>query len=378
MDGEQCLAHGLVERIGEEGSMLKHHRHDGVDIKQAIDIPDHSAAIQAILDTLLSPEHGVLKNLSEIDAVGHRVVHGGEKFSGSVVINDAVMQQLEDCIDLAPLHNPPNIKGIKACVAHMGDIPQVGVFDTAFHQKMPEYAYLYALPYAMYEKYGLRRYGFHGTSHRYVADRAAEMMDSPLSDLKLVTCHLGNGASSAAVSGGISVDTTMGFTPAEGLVMGTRTGDLDPAALLYLMTAENLDTNQANNLINKKSGLIGISGVSNDMREIEESAETGHHRSQVALDMFAYRVKKYIGAYAAAMGGLDGVIFTGGIGENSSIIRRKALAGLEFMGIKLNEEKNYVRSSDERFVDDNSAVKVMVIPTNEELVIARDTLELIA
>lgn len=377
MDGENCLAWGLVERIGARGALLNHQRHDGDKVKLAGEIIDHQAAIEYILAVLLSPNHGVIQDRSEIKAVGHRVVHGGEKFTGSVIIDTAVMNQLHDCIELAPLHNPANIKGIQACKALMKDIPQVAVFDTAFHCQMPDYAYLYGLPYILYKKYAVRRYGFHGTSHRYVADRAAAFMGKSLADVKLVTCHLGNGCSSAAVNKGVSVDTTMGFTPVEGLLMGTRTGDLDAAALLYIMSREEIGISEANSLINKHSGLQGISGVSNDMREIETEASNGHPRAQLALNIFCYRVKKYIGAYAAAMGGLDGVVFTGGIGENSSIVRQKSIEGLEFLGMTIDPKKNESTSKEERFVDKNSKVKVMVIPTNEELVIARDTLELV-
>ncbi len=377
MNGEKCLAWGVVERIGANGALLIHQRHDGDQVKLAGEIADHQSAIEYILAILLSPNHGVIADRQEIKAVGHRVVHGGEKFSGSIIIDAEVMSQLHDCIELAPLHNPANIKGIQACKAAMKGVPQVAVFDTAFHHDMPDYAYMYGLPYILYKKYAVRRYGFHGTSHRYVADRAANLMGKPIGELKLVTCHLGNGCSSAAVNRGVSVDTTMGFTPVEGLLMGTRTGDLDVAALLYLMGREEIGLTEANSLINKHSGLQGISGVSNDMREIEAEALSGHHRALLALNMFCYRVKKYIGAYAAAMGGLDGIVFTGGIGENSAIVRQKSTEGLEFLGVSLDVAKNQVLSKDERFVDTGSRVRIMVIPTNEELVIARDTLLLV-
>jgi len=377
MTGEECLAWGIVERIGAKGALLNHQRRDGDKVKLSGEIVDHQAAIEYILAVLLSPNHGVIADRSEITAVGHRVVHGGEKFTGSIVIDAAVMSQLHDCIELAPLHNPANIKGIQACKALMKDIPQVAVFDTAFHCQMPDYAYMYGLPYILYKKYSVRRYGFHGTSHRYVADRAANLMGKPMNELKLITCHLGNGCSSAAVDKGISVDTSMGFTPVEGLLMGTRTGDLDAASLLYVMGREEIGLPEANSLINKHSGLQGISGVSNDMREIEAEAANGQQRSMLALNMFCYRVKKYIGAYAAAMGGLDGVVFTGGIGENSAIVREKSVEGLEFLGMKLDPTKNASTSKEERFVDKGSKVRICVIPTNEELVIARDTLELV-
>ncbi len=378
MEGEKCLAWGLVERIGSKGALLKHNRHDGHNVKMAGEVADHSGAIEYILSILLSKEHGVIEDRNSINAVGHRVVHGGEKFTKSVIIDSEVMRQINECIELAPLHNPHNIKGITACRGLLSNTPQVAVFDTAFHQQMPDHAYFYALPHILYKRYGVRRYGFHGTSHRYVADRAAKMMDRPIEELKLVTCHLGNGCSSAAVKGGVSVDTTMGFTPTEGLIMGTRTGDIDPAALLYIMSREELGMSEANSLINKHSGLQGISGVSNDMREIESEALAGNSRASLALDMFCYRVKKYIGAYAAAMDGIDGVVFTGGIGENSIEVRRRSIEGLEFLGLEIDPAKNRAKGSDERFIDKSSPARVMVIPTNEELVIARDTLELVS
>jgi len=377
MDGENCLAHGGVDRIGDRGSVLTHNRHDGHSVKLAGEIVDHQVAIEYILAILLSPNHGVIQDRSQIIAVGHRVVHGGEKFTKSALINQEVMNQLHDCIELAPLHNPHNIKGITACRSLLKEVPQVAVFDTAFHHQMPDHAYIYGLPYILYKKYGIRRYGFHGTSHRYVSDRAAVLMGKPLSELNLVTCHLGNGCSMSAVKGGVSVDTTMGFTPTEGLLMGTRTGDLDPAALLFVMSREEIGIEEANSLINKHSGLHGISGVSNDMREIESQAQAGNSRAQLALDVFCYRVRKYIGAYTAAMGSLDGLVFTGGIGENSAIVRSRSVEGLKFLGLELDQEKNAAKLSTERFIDNNGAVRTMVIPTNEELVIARDTLKLV-
>lgn len=377
METEKCLCWGLVERIGAKGALLNHNRHDGVSIKLAADIPVHASAIEAIIGMLLSPKHGVIKDKGNIDVVGHRVVHGGEKFSASVIIDEEVMKQLYECIDLAPLHNPHNIKGITACRELLPDKPQVAVFDTAFHQKMPDHAYLYALPYSLYKKYGLRRYGFHGTSHRYVADRAAVMLGTPLENLKLITCHLGNGCSIAAIKNGVSIDTSMGFTPVEGLIMGTRCGDLDPAALLYIMSREDLGNSEATSLINKHSGLYGISGISNDMREIESEALAGNSRAEVALDMFCYRIRKYIGAYTFAMGGVDGIVFTGGIGENSGEVRKRTLNDLDLLNITLDSEKNKTRDSVERFIDPGTGVRTMVIPTNEELVIARDSFELI-
>ena len=377
MVGEKCLAWGVVERIGARGSILKHNRHDGHALKLAGDIVDHTKAIEYILAILLAPNHGVISDRSEIKAVGHRVVHGGEEFTGSVMIDEEIMQQLHDCIELAPLHNPHNIKGITACRNLLLNVPQCAVFDTAFHQKMPDYSYMYGLPYILYKRYHVRRYGFHGTSHRYVTARAAAMLEKPVEEINLVTCHLGNGCSAAAVKGGISVDTTMGFTPVEGLLMGTRCGDIDPAALLYVMSREEIGVGEANSLINKHSGLQGISGVSNDMRELEEAAKEGSERADLALNMFAYRVKKYIGAYAAAMGRLDGIVFTGGIGENSSEIRKRILEGLEFLSVKMGKQANKRRESGERFIERGGKVRIMVIPTNEELVIARDTLELV-
>lgn len=378
MEGEQCLAWGLVERIGSRGALLKHNRHDGHNVKLAGDILDHTKAIEYILAILLSPNHGVIKDKNEIQAVGHRVVHGGEKFTGSVIIDLEVMQQLQDCIELAPLHNPHNIKGITACQSHLNDVPQVAVFDTAFHVKMPDYAYFYGLPYILYKRYGLRRYGFHGTSHKYVAYRAAAMLGKPIGELKIITCHLGNGASIAAVKNGVSVDTSMGFTPVEGLIMGTRCGDVDPAALLYVMNREGIGFWETNSMINKHSGLQGISGVSNDMREIVEEAKKGSKRCELALNMFCYRIKKYIGAYAAAMGGVDGIVFTGGIGENSTDVRERTMEGFEYLGVNMGTRANKAKSSEERFIDkEGGSVRVMVIPTNEELVIARDTNELV-
>ena len=330
-------------------------------------------AIEYVVSILLSKNHGVIKDKSEIDAVGHRVVHGGEAFSSSVLISEEVMAEIRACIDYAPLHNPPNLKGINAVKSLLPDVPQVAVFDTAFHQKMPKYAYLYGLPYTLYRRHGIRRYGFHGTSHRFVSNRAAEILGQPLENLKLITAHLGNGASISAIRNGRSVDTSMGFTPLEGLLMGTRCGDMDPAIILQVMHKEELTVNDANILMNKHSGLQGISGISSDMREIEEEYEESS-RAKLAHNMFTYRLKKYIGAYAAAMGGVDGIVFTGGIGENSEMVRKHALEGLAYMGVELDETKNTERSKEERDISaKNSKVRIMVIPTNEELVIALDT-----
>lgn len=372
---ETALAKGLVERIGMAGAVLSHSRYDGDSIKIAGEILDHQIAIEYVIAILLSPNHGVIKDINEIDAVGHRVVHGGESFTGSVLITDEVIKVLQDNIELAPLHNPPNIKGIQATLRLLPQTPQVGVFDTAFHSKMPPRSYLYGIPYELYKKYKIRRYGFHGTSHLYVAKKAAEMLGKEISQLKIVTAHLGNGCSMAAVDGGISVDTTMGFTPLEGLLMGTRSGDLDPSLILYIMGKEGLSLSEAGTLLNKHSGLIGISGESSDMREILASVKDEQKRAIYAFEIFCYRIKKYVGAYSAAMGGLDALVFTGGIGENSSEVRAEVCKNLEYLGIKLDKLKNENR---ENIISDNSSrVKVYRIPTNEELVIAMDTSKIV-
>ncbi|RJP74918.1 MAG: acetate kinase [Candidatus Zixiibacteriota bacterium] len=370
----RVLAKGSVERIGMKGAILNHQRHDGDKVKITGEIVDHQAGVEYILAILLSHNHGVIKDRAEIEAVGHRVVHGGEKFTGSVLITDEVMDKVQECIELAPLHNPPNIKGIRACQRLLPGLPMVGVFDTAFHHAMPDYAYMYGLPHVLYKRHAIRRYGFHGTSHFYVSRRAAEVLGRPIEQVNMVTCHLGNGCSMAAVKGGVSVDTTMGFTPVEGLLMGTRCGDLDPAAVLYIMGQEELSLNEANAMLNKHSGLAGISGVSSDMREIEQAMQEGHTGAKLAFDIFCYRVKKYLGAYAVAMGGLDAIVFTGGIGENSDLVRASVTSGLEFLGVKLDPDLNAHRNSVERAIQAaDSRVAVLVIPTNEELVIALDT-----
>ncbi|MCC6396300.1 MAG: acetate kinase [Bacteroidetes bacterium] len=377
-DERKKLAGGVVDRIGMSGATLSNVRYDGDDIKITGEIVDHTVAIEYILAILLSRNHGVISDKSDIHAVGHRVVHGGETFSGSVLITAEVIKTLQDNIELAPLHNPHNLRGISACEANLPGTPQVGVFDTAFHQRMPKKAYLYGIPYALYSQYKIRRYGFHGTSHRYVADRAAEMLGRPLSELKLVTCHLGNGCSMAAVDKGISVDTTMGFTPLEGLLMGTRCGDMDPQIILYIMAKEGLTLNEAGTLLNKHSGLQGISGVSSDMREIIAEMNNNDRKAGYAFDVFTYRVKKYIGAYAAAMGGLDAVVFTGGIGENSAEVRKACCDNLGFLGIEVDDEKNSAKGKERNISKDDTRAAVLVIPTNEELVIALDTMDIVA
>lgn len=376
MVDESVLAKGLVERIGLEGAVLTHQPAGKEKVVLKGDISNHSIGIRMVLGALTNKEHGVLKTMKEINAVGHRVVHGAEKFADSVLITPQVMDALEECIDLAPLHNPPNILGINACTELMPGVPQVGVFDTAFHQTMPKYAFLYGLPYEAYEKYGVRRYGFHGTSHRFVSQRVGELMNEQMTNLRIITCHLGNGASIAAIKHGKSVDTSMGFTPLEGLVMGTRCGEIDPAILTYLMKKEGLTPDQVDNYLNKKSGVLGLSGISSDFRDIEEAAETGNERAQLALDVFAYKVRKYIGGYVAAMGGVDAIAFTAGLGENSISMRDKICQGLEFLGTRIDPVKNNVRGKAAEISVDGAKVKIYVVPTNEELVIARDTKEI--
>lgn len=377
MADESVMAIGLVERIGIEGSRLKHETEKTGKTLIEVPMKDHKEALSVVLGALTDTNHGAVASLGEINACGHRVVHAGEKYSASVVVCENVMAALEECVELAPLHNPPNIIGIKAIQELMPGVPNVAVFDTAFHQTMPRSAYIYPLPYEYYDKYKVRRYGFHGTSHKYVSQRAAAMMGKNIEDLKLITCHLGNGASICAVQGGKSVATSMGFTPLEGLIMGTRCGDIDPAIVTYIMGKEGLNAEQMNDVLNKKSGVLGISGISSDFRDIEQAAEQGNERALLALQTFDQRVKEYIAAYAADMGGVDGVVFTAGLGENSAINRSYICKGLDFMGVKLDEEKNKVRGKETFVNTDDSAVKIMVIPTNEELVIARDTKALV-
>ncbi len=371
-----ALAKGLVDRIGMTGAVLSHQRYDDEKIKIVGEILDHQIAVEYVLGVMLSKNHGVIEDKKDIEAVGHRVVHGGETFSGSVLITNEVVKVLQDNIELAPLHNPPNIKGIQACQRILPDTPQCGVFDTAFHSHMPPRAYLYGIPYELYKKYKIRRYGFHGTSHFFVAQRAAQILNKDISELKLITAHLGNGCSMAAVKNGVSIDTTMGFTPLEGLLMGTRSGDLDPSLILFIMGKEDLSLNEASTLLNKHSGLIGISGESSDMREILAAVKDNQQRAKWAFEIFAYRIKKYIGAYASAMGGLDGVVFTGGIGENSPEVREEVCKDLGFLGIELDEIKN--NSGEEIISKDKAKVAVMRIPTNEELVIALDTAQIVS
>jgi len=371
---EVALAKGIVSRIGMSASVLTHKPFDRPEVTISGEILDHIVAVEYVVTILMSENHGVIKDRSEIEAIGHRVVHGGEEFSESALVTPELMSSLRSLIELAPLHNPHNIRGINACMKTLPGLPMVAVFDTAFHHEMPPHAYIYGIPYVMYRRYGIRRYGFHGTSHKYVADRAALMLDKPIEDLKLITCHLGNGASITAIDGGVSIDTSMGFTPLEGLLMGTRCGDQDPAIILHIMAREELSLHEANTLLNKHSGLAGISGVSSDMREIIESAEEGHATAKIAFDIYCYRLRKYIAAYTAALGGLDALIFTAGVGENSALVREASVQGLGFMGVEIDADKNRKAVGKEMDISTGSAkVKTLVIPTNEELVIARDT-----
>ena len=372
-DQGKTLTRGSVERIGMSGATLTNLRHDGDEIRMAGEIVDHTSAIEYILAVLLSRNHGVINDKSDIHAIGHRVVHGGETFTNSVLITGEVIKILRDNIELAPLHNPHNLRGIAACEVNLPGIPQVAVFDTSFHQKMPKRAYLYGLPYSLYSQYKIRRYGFHGTSHRFVAARAATLLGRKPEELRIVTCHLGNGCSMAAVDRGTSVDTSMGFTPLEGLLMGTRSGDIDPSVILFVMGKEGLSLGEANTLLNKHSGLQGISGVSSDMREIITEMKNGDKKATYAFDVFTYRVKKYIGAYAAAMGGIDAIVFTGGIGENSTEVRTASCSGLDFLGITIDESLNASNEKEKNIATSGSRTAVLVIPTNEELVIAMDT-----
>ena len=373
------LAKGLCERIGIDGKFTYKPQIEGKEKLDAVDVamPTHNEAIKAVLDALVDPKNGVIGSMKEIDAVGHRVVHGGEKFAKSVVINDEVMKAIEECNPLAPLHNPANIIGIKACQALMPGVPMVAVFDTAFHQTMPPVAYMYALPYEYYEQDKVRRYGFHGTSHKYVSQRAAAMLDTPIEKLKIISCHLGNGSSVTAIDGGKSVDTSMGFTPLAGVLMGTRSGDLDAGIIQYLMERHGYTIEEMLNILNKKSGVQGISGISSDFRDLESAFKEGIERAGLAVDMFNYGVKKLIGSYAAAMGGVDAIVFTAGVGENSASQRMAIASGLQFMGVKMDPEANKVRGKEAVISAPDSKVKVLLIPTNEELMIAMDTMNLV-
>ncbi len=371
------LAKGIVEKIGLKGSFLKNERFDGNKVKLEGEILDHQTGIEYLLGLMTSEKRGVIKDLNEIDAIGHRLVHGGELFKGSCYLDDITIKGVEDCSDLAPLHNPANLKGIYAMKTLLPNVPQVGVFDTSFHQTMPDYSFMYALPYSLYKKYGIRRYGFHGTSHSYVSKRGCEILNLEYDKQKIITCHLGNGASIAAIKDGKSLDTSMGLTPVEGLIMGTRSGDVDAGALTLIMEKEEIDFSSLNTLLNKHSGILGISGISSDMREVESAAEEGDKRAILALKMYEYRIKKYIGAYAAAMGGVDLLIFTGGIGENASETRENVCKDLEFMGLEFDKQiNNGVRSKELVISKKGSRVTVMIVPTNEEFVIASETREI--
>ena len=376
-DSEAVLAKGLCERIGIDGSVLTHTPAGKDKVRIETPMPNHTVAVQLVIDALTNAEHGVIKSLDEIGAVGHRVVHGGEKFASSVVITDEVMKAIEECNDLAPLHNPANLIGINSCKEIMPNVPMVAVFDTAFHQTMPEKAYLYGLPYEYYEKYKVRRYGFHGTSHDYVSNRAAQLLGKKREDLKVIVCHLGNGASVSAVDHGKCVDTSMGLTPLEGLIMGTRSGDMDPAICDFICTKEGLTSAEMNTVLNKKSGVLGMSGVSSDFRDVEAAANEGNHQAAAALDAFYYRVAKYIGAYTAAMNGVDVVAFTAGVGENNIGGRVEICKYLGYLGTEINLDKNNVRGEERIISKDGSKVTLMAIPTNEELAIARQTLALV-
>lgn len=378
MDDKSVMTSGGAERVGLDESFVKVKMPDGTKKKVMHDIPEHTEGVKFIFSLLTDPEIGVIKSLDEIDAVGHRMVHGGEKFNKSVVLNDEVLKTFEACIDLAPLHNPANLKGVKAVSELMPGLPQVGVFDTAFHQTMPAHSYLYAIPYDLYEKYGVRRYGFHGTSHRYVSQRVCEFLGVDYNTKRIITCHIGNGGSVAAVENGKCVDTSMGLTPLEGLMMGTRSGDIDGGAITFLEKKLGLDADGMSNLLNKKSGVLGITGISSDMREIDDAIAAGNERAKLALDMYNYRIKKYVGAYAAAMGGCDIIVFTAGVGENQSEMREAVCENMEYMGVKIDKEKNKgIRGVEAVISAPDSKVTVCVIPTDEELMIATDTMNLL-
>ncbi len=378
MRDESVLARGLVDRVGMEKASLNHKPAHKDEVTITAKIENHSVGIKMVLDALVDAKSGVIDSLDKIAVVGHRVLHGGMKFSDSVLITPPVMAAIEECVELGPLHNPANILGINACADLMPRVPQVAVFDTGFHQTMPPHAYLYGLPYEAYEKYGVRRYGFHGTSHRYVAQRALDLMGSNKEGLRIITCHLGNGASLAAIVNGKCIDTSMGLTPLEGLVMGTRCGEIDPAIVPFLMKKTGMTPEQIDTYMNKKSGLLGLSGVSNDVRDIEEAALAGNERASIALEVYCYRVRKYIGSYAAAMGGVDVIVFTAGLGENSISMRSRICHGLEFLGTCLDPDRNKTRGKEQEISIEGSPVKLFVVPTNEELVIARDSVSICA
>jgi acetate kinase len=373
MDNENVLASGICERIAIEGSVLTHRATGKDKIVITKNMQDHTIAVSLVLEALMDKEYGVIKSLEEVNAVGHRVVHGGDFFSDSIVINDEVLNAIEKCNELAPLHNPANLIGIDACTKLIKGVKQVAVFDTAFHQTMPEKAYLYAIPYELYENHKIRRYGFHGTSHKYVSDRAAKMLNKPIEELKIISCHLGNGASVCAIQNGKSIDTSMGFTPLEGLCMGTRSGDIDPAIVQYIMKKENKTVSEVESMLNKESGVLAISGVSSDFRDIEDAEKEGHERAKIALDLYYYKVAKYVGSYAAAMNGVDIIIFTAGVGENGSEGRLIVCEYLTYLGVSVDKDKNNCRGKEVDFSTDSAKVRTLAIPTNEELLIARDT-----
>lgn len=378
MTSKEVLGSGGVEKIGMKGSFLKHTKQNGEKVILEGEVLEHQLAIEYILGVLTSEKHGCIKNMEEIDAVGHRVVHGGEKFNSSVVITDEVIRNIEACIEIAPLHNPPNLAGIFAISDLLPQVPQVAVFDTAFHQTMPEHAYMYGIPYTLYKKYGIRRYGFHGTSHRYVSRRACEFLGLDYQKTKIITAHIGNGGSITAIENGKSVDTSMGFTPVEGLMMGTRSGDVDLGVVTYLMEKEMISTSAATTLFNKHSGVLGVSGISSDMRDIEKAISEGNQRAKLALGMYEYRIKKYIGSYAAVLNGFDVLVFTGGVGENQTVTRERICNGLSYLGIEIDPEINKIRGEEILLSTPNSSIKVVVIPTDEEYLIASDTMELVS
>jgi acetate kinase len=378
MEEKKVLAQGGVEKVGLKGSFLKLTLEDGQKVILEGEILEHQTAIEYILGVLISEKYGCIKSLDEINAVGHRVVHGGEKFNTSVLITDDVLHKIEECIDIAPLHNPPNLSGINAISELIPGVPQVAVFDTAFHQTMPDYAYMYGIPYSLYEKYAIRRYGFHGTSHRYVSRRVCEILNIPYEKQRIITCHVGNGGSITAIENGKSVDTTMGFTPVEGLLMGTRSGDIDAGVISFLMDKEMIGSGGISTLLNKHSGVLGVSGVSSDMRELDAAIAKGNERAKLALKMYNYRIKKYIGAYAAALNGADIIVFTGGVGENNPVMRSEVCKGLQFMGIELDENKNgQIRGEEATISTPESKTKIVVVPTDEEYMIASDTMDIL-